>query len=326
MEETIKLMTDVTNAGPEPAWGNPSQVRLYDGSPFLLVAVDVLPGFAIIELSNRTASALAWVSCAVTPVKGDLKLLTRWAPASIQPSSRVIIPVAYTCGGTCECQVLVTFKRHVQGSAGTRVHACQARASLIPTSRDSFQSTNTWRPLLLKLARKEFQQVPETTLPPPAIVERLDASVGDKMHPLEGSLNGRSIAWGSLDPIIIAVFPDTGTSYTLYGTDIAQLDAAAAAPVTNDARAREAAMFELGVATTTLRDGLLLGTRADHVRPAANQVARLVGSLGLHVPSLAGLFNVLDSREDLGNLNPTEKKAYEQALAEIEHQVSGRPS
>jgi hypothetical protein len=328
MERMTHMAKDIES---EPAWADHSLgVRLYDGSPFLTISVDVLPGIILVEFTNKNMVPLLWVSCAMTPIKGDAQVRSRWAPLTIASSDRLTVPIAYITGGSCECSLLVTFRRDIQGATGARLHVCQARVYLMPAPEGTLFSSSLWRTLASKLARREVTLPAEMNLSPPAVLDELRSFINGKLTPIAivGS-SDPSTSWGCIDPVFMVTFASSpGSSFVIQGFDTAVLDRIVAEfPRWGAAsHSRDGDMFDLGVACTTLRDGLLLNAKADYVRPAGRQVARLAGILGLRVPLLSQLLDILTSRESLEDLSESERSLYGRALAEVETQVIGRPS
>ncbi len=315
----------------DPAWAvSLSGVRLYDGNPFLGVVADVLPGFILLELANRTTVPLLYASCSITPVKKDARVQTRMVALTLPPASRTIVPVAYTCDMSCESSILVTYRRDEKGVAGSRLHVCQARAFLIPMPEGGLFTTLTWRPLIPKMARREMEIPVECGISPLDVLDRLGALLGGRFVSLSGINDSNdSPSWGCIDPIFMITFARApGSTFTVYGLDGTVLDQVVTGFPNwcNAGRSRKGDLFELGVACTTLRDGLLLRTKTDYMRMAGRQVARLTGILGLQVPSLSFLLDLLVAKESLEELTEQERGIYERALVEVETQVMGRPS
>src|SRR4030042_1582979 len=121
-----------------PARVSPTEVRLYDGKSFASIAANILPGFVLLECTNRAPNALLWASCSITPVKEGAKFHTRLNPVTIPPASKIIFPLAYSSASACECIVLMTFRREMGGAEGRWLHICQTRAYLVPASANSF--------------------------------------------------------------------------------------------------------------------------------------------------------------------------------------------
>ncbi len=314
----------------DPTWASPpSKVRLYDGNPFLTVSADVIPGFIALELTNRTCVSLLWVTCTVTPVKEEMRLLTRWTPTSIPPASSRILPIAYTSSEPCECSILVTFRRGVEGAGRSKVHVCQTRVLLVPSPEQVFQEPTGWRSLIPRLTRREILIPPGWDLSRNAILEALGTFLGGKLVPTSSSRGEVPISWGCKDPLFLVTFGASPSApVVVYGADVASVDRIIADfPKWNQAGIfRGADFYELGVACTTLRDGLEMRTKAEYVRPAGRQVTRLAGTLGLQVPLLSRLLDLLAIPGSLGDLTESERALYEQALVEVETQVMGRPS
>ena len=324
-------LTKLTKSESEPAWaGASSDIQLYDGKSFLSMSTDVRPGFIFLELANRTRVSLCWVSYTITPINGDPLICSRGAPISISPSLRADVPIAYTAASACECSILVTFRCAAQGVTGSRIHICQTRAYLIPTPEDAFRSLPTWRAIKPKFTRREVSLTAMANLSPVGAIEGMGVFVGGKFVPLlDNARSGEiSASWGCIDPLLMVTFASEGSSLVVYGLDTAILDRIVAESSTwsKGGQSREVSMFELGVACITLRDGLQLLAKTEHMRPVGRQVAQLAGNLGLPVPSLAALLDVLAARESLADLIESEREVYKRALAEIETQVVGRPS
>jgi len=309
---------------------SPSEVRLRDGKSFLHLRAEVVPGFINVELENQTPQRLLWVSVAVIPVEGVVRLFSRLAPFSLPPHANARIPVAYTSDAACQCTILVMYRRDLFQVPGTFIHVCQTKAFLIPIPENAFQRVATWQTLVPKLTRREVAMPGEGVLSPVAVLDRLGTFFGSQFAPIADPKSDTNTAssWGCRDPPVMVTFaPLPKASMTLYGPDAGRLDQVAAEiPKWGQKQTRDADLFELGIACTTLRDALIVQTETKNVRETGRNVARLVGTLGLHVPSLAALLDLLGTRESLDQLPSTERQVYERAIAEIETQVVGRPS
>ena len=306
---------------------SPSEVRLRDGKSFLLARAEVIPGFLVMELENKTPVPLVWVSVVVIPSESRVRLYSRLAPFSLPPHTCVCIPVAYTSDSACQYTILVMYRRDLLQAPGTFIHVCQTKAYLIPTPENAFQRVATWHALAPKLARRELPLPPGVS--PLAVITGLGTYLGGVFTPLSGNAGDvMSSWWGCIDPPMMASFasgPDA--SVVLFGADAGVLDRVRM-EVTKwlQPRARDVDVFELGILITTLRDGLVMGAKADHIRPEGIRAARIAEGLGLHVPLLAKILDIIASRESLDQLTNPERQEYERALAEIETQVGCRPS
>lgn len=318
------------NIETEPAWADSAGIRLHDGGPFLTISVDVLPGFIFIELVNKTSVPLLWVSCVIIPVKGDAQIRSKLVPLVIPPAGYTVIPIAYSSGETCECKFLVIFRRDVAGVAGSRLHVNQSRAYLIPTPESALFSIASWRALSARITRRELTLPEGLNLSPATLLAGLGSFINGKFVPISDLPKGDSSpSWACVDPVFMVTFTSpSNPTLIIHGFDTSLLDRIISEfPLWSRANlSRDADLYDLGVACTTLRDGLLLKTNTDYIRPAIKQVTRLVGVLGLRVPFLSQLLEVLASHGSLGDLSESERSLYERVLAEVETQVVGHPS